>query len=143
MLRMLSKRSDIGGNAWLRCTPRQTMASVIALACGLASVAALCIGWIVVTLLVLACAYWVYLRLTTRGVLSPDYAVGELLSGSLIRRVLVTGCDTGFGNKLAMQLYAQGFHVIATCRLKSSARTLAAHGDRCVAAWACGVCVCC
>uniref|UniRef100_A0A4W3HTB5 Retinol dehydrogenase 7-like n=1 Tax=Callorhinchus milii TaxID=7868 RepID=A0A4W3HTB5_CALMI len=29
--------------------------------------------------------------------------------------VLITGCDTGFGNMLANQLDKQGFHVIAAC----------------------------
>uniref|UniRef100_A0A3B3Q949 Retinol dehydrogenase 1 n=1 Tax=Paramormyrops kingsleyae TaxID=1676925 RepID=A0A3B3Q949_9TELE len=37
------------------------------------------------------------------------------LSGYANKFVLVTGCDSGFGNLLAHQLDQKGFHVIATC----------------------------
>jgi len=29
--------------------------------------------------------------------------------------VVITGCDTGIGNALSLELAQQGYHVIATC----------------------------
>ncbi|GFQ81469.1 estradiol 17-beta-dehydrogenase 2 [Trichonephila clavata] len=36
------------------------------------------------------------------------------------KAVLITGCDTGFGNALAKQLDTKGFHVFASCLSKNS-----------------------
>lgn len=38
--------------------------------------------------------------------------------------VLVTGCDSGFGNLVAKQLDRQGFHVIAACLTESGSAEL-------------------
>lgn len=38
--------------------------------------------------------------------------------------VLVTGCDSGFGNLVAKQLDRQGFHVIAACLTESGSSEL-------------------
>ncbi|KAM9851203.1 uncharacterized protein ACBR49_006501 [Aulostomus maculatus] len=41
------------------------------------------------------------------------------------KHVLITGCDSGFGNLLARQLDQKGFHVIATCLTEKGAADLA------------------
>lgn len=40
--------------------------------------------------------------------------------------MLITGCDSGFGNLLARQLDSKGFHVIAACLSEKGAADLAA-----------------
>ena len=40
------------------------------------------------------------------------------------RYVLITGCDTGFGNALAKSLDSKGCHVFATCLTTKGAQSL-------------------
>ncbi|XP_061696982.1 retinol dehydrogenase 1 isoform X2 [Syngnathoides biaculeatus] len=42
-----------------------------------------------------------------------------------LKHVLITGCDSGFGELLARQLDHKGFHIIAACLTKSGAAELA------------------
>ncbi|XP_037343981.2 retinol dehydrogenase 1 isoform X1 [Pungitius pungitius] len=46
------------------------------------------------------------------------------------RHVLVTGCDSGFGNLLARRLDAKGFHVVAACLTRRGAAALSAAASR-------------
>ncbi|XP_072253189.1 retinol dehydrogenase 1 [Leuresthes tenuis] len=47
------------------------------------------------------------------------------LDGFSQKHVLITGCDSGFGNLLARQLDGKGFHVIAACLTEKGAADLA------------------
>lgn len=42
------------------------------------------------------------------------------------KHVLITGCDSGFGNLLARQLDRKGFHVLAACLTEEGAAELSA-----------------
>lgn len=42
------------------------------------------------------------------------------------KHVFITGCDSGFGNLLAIQLDGRGFHVIAACLTEKGAADLPA-----------------
>ncbi|XP_077392620.1 retinol dehydrogenase 1 isoform X2 [Festucalex cinctus] len=42
-----------------------------------------------------------------------------------LKHVLITGCDSGFGNLLARQLDGKGFHVIAACLTETGSAELA------------------
>lgn len=42
------------------------------------------------------------------------------------KHVLITGCDSGFGNLLARQLDRRGFHVLAACLTEKGAADLSA-----------------
>lgn len=42
------------------------------------------------------------------------------------KHVLITGCDSGFGNLLARQLDRRGFHVLAACLTEKGATDLSA-----------------
>ena len=54
-------------------------------------------------------------------------------AGGKPRRVLVTGCDTGFGNMVAKKLHAEGWRVVAACLTEQAAQALNTEcGDRCV-----------
>lgn len=48
------------------------------------------------------------------------------VDGFTQKHVLITGCDSGFGNLLARQLDRKGFHVIATCLTEKGEADLAA-----------------
>jgi NAD(P)-dependent dehydrogenase (short-subunit alcohol dehydrogenase family) len=43
------------------------------------------------------------------------YFIGKRVISSNGKAVLITGCDSGFGNALALKLNELGFYVIATC----------------------------
>ena len=58
---------------------------------------------------VIAVLYTVISRVCWSGHVSPRTSDCEA------RRVLVTGCDTGFGHSVAIRLYEAGFHVYACC----------------------------
>ena len=76
------------------------------------------VGHTVVTLL----ATWVLYRLAYRLLFSGHESVMD--SNGRPRHVLVTGCDTGFGNGLAKKLHAKGYHVHAGCLFEMSAAQL-------------------
>uniref|UniRef100_A0A8B9RN98 Retinol dehydrogenase 1 n=1 Tax=Astyanax mexicanus TaxID=7994 RepID=A0A8B9RN98_ASTMX len=60
-----------------------------------------------------------------------QHVAGERVIVSSGKHVLITGCDTGFGNLAARQLDQQGFRVIAACLTEagaSSLRSLASPG---------------
>ncbi|XP_019945809.1 retinol dehydrogenase 1 [Paralichthys olivaceus] len=50
----------------------------------------------------------------------------QRVGGFSQKHVLITGCDSGFGNLLARQLDRKGFHVIAACLTEKGAADLAA-----------------
>uniref|UniRef100_A0A3B3Q6T1 Retinol dehydrogenase 1 n=1 Tax=Paramormyrops kingsleyae TaxID=1676925 RepID=A0A3B3Q6T1_9TELE len=57
-----------------------------------------------------------YYLILTYFILLYSYMKDSLKVDSITEKfVLVTGCDSGFGNLLAHQLDQKGFHVIATC----------------------------
>ena len=83
-----------------------------------------------IAVLALACT-WILYRAFYRLVWSGHVSVRD--SEGRPRHVLVTGCDSGFGNGLARQLHAKGFHVHAGCLFQKSATALEGElGDRCV-----------
>ena len=47
-----------------------------------------------------------------------------IISNITDRHVLITGCDTGFGNLLAKHLDKMGFHVFACCLTESAQKEL-------------------
>lgn len=49
---------------------------------------------------------------------------GSRISTVTDKYVLITGCDTGFGNYAAHTFDKQGFRVLATCLTESGARDL-------------------
>lgn len=48
------------------------------------------------------------------------------VDGSERKHVVITGCDSGFGNLLARQLDRKGFHVVAACLTEKGAADLSA-----------------
>ncbi|XP_072542473.1 retinol dehydrogenase 1 [Salminus brasiliensis] len=69
--------------------------------------------WCLLVLLVLAASVW-YVR--------DSLKIGNVRQ----KHVLVTGCDSGFGNLVARQLDRQGFRVIAACLTEAGASSLKA-----------------
>ena len=58
--------------------------------------------------------------------ISKRFAELFRIGGYSERYVLITGCDTGFGNQLAKKLDKIGLNVFACCLTKSAAETLQA-----------------
>uniref|UniRef100_A0A3Q3VXA6 Uncharacterized protein n=1 Tax=Mola mola TaxID=94237 RepID=A0A3Q3VXA6_MOLML len=68
------------------------------------------------------CALIVVFLATIRWYIRDSYKV----DGFSQKHVLITGCDSGFGNLLAWQLEERGFQVIAACLTERGASDLAA-----------------
>ncbi|KAM9804954.1 retinol dehydrogenase 7-like [Neosynchiropus ocellatus] len=69
-------------------------------------------GWSLVIFLLAYVAIWWYIRES-----SEVGAFGQ-------KHVVITGCDSGFGNLLARQLDKKGFHVVAACLTEKGAADL-------------------
>ncbi|KAK6175330.1 hypothetical protein SNE40_013818 [Patella caerulea] len=68
---------------------------------------------------------WLYVIAILIGYWTLKWFLGKLKVENYGEKyVLVTGCDTGFGNLLAKRLDGLGFHVIATCLKQNSADVL-------------------
>ncbi|XP_075334636.1 retinol dehydrogenase 1 [Odontesthes bonariensis] len=78
-------------------------------------------GQIILSHLALACALLLATFAAVRWYIRDSYRV----DGFSQKHVLITGCDSGFGNLLARQLDRKGFHVIAACLTEKGAADLA------------------
>ncbi|KAM4557785.1 retinol dehydrogenase 1 [Odontesthes bonariensis] len=76
---------------------------------------------IILSHLALACALLLATFAAVRWYIRDSYRV----DGFSQKHVLITGCDSGFGNLLARQLDRKGFHVIAACLTEKGAADLA------------------
>lgn len=63
-------------------------------------------------------AAWILYKILDRLIRIPK--IGELSD----RFILVTGCDSGFGNEIARRLDKMGCHVFAACLTESGERQL-------------------
>lgn len=68
---------------------------------------------------------WLYL-VTTVGLyyLLDWYRERQVVSHLQDKYVFITGCDSGFGNLLAMQLDLRGMRVLAVCLMEKGAEQL-------------------
>ncbi|KAM8857520.1 retinol dehydrogenase 7-like [Synchiropus picturatus] len=69
-------------------------------------------GWSLVSFLLAYVVLWWYIRQTSE------------VGGFGQKHVVITGCDSGFGNLLARQLDQKGFHVLAACLTEKGAADL-------------------
>ena len=76
---------------------------------------------IILSHLALTCALLLATFAAVRWYIRDSYKV----DGFSQKHVLITGCDSGFGNLLARQLDGKGFHVIAACLTEKGAADLA------------------
>jgi NAD(P)-dependent dehydrogenase (short-subunit alcohol dehydrogenase family) len=66
-------------------------------------------------------AFWIICVCIIVLFLVFEWVIRQLKIGNYKSRyVLITGCDSGFGNELAKQLEALGFNVLACCLTKSA-----------------------
>lgn len=77
---------------------------------------------VILSHLALTCALLVASVAAIRWYIRDSYKV----DGFNQKHVLITGCDSGFGNLLARQLDRKGFCVIAACLTEKGAADLAA-----------------
>ncbi|KAM6935011.1 retinol dehydrogenase 1 [Xenentodon cancila] len=71
--------------------------------------------------LVLTCVLLLATLAAIRWYIRDSYKVDAFAQ----KHVLITGCDSGFGNLLARQLDLKGFHIIAACLTENGAADLA------------------
>ncbi|TRY92794.1 hypothetical protein DNTS_024865 [Danionella cerebrum] len=78
------------------------------------------------------CCWWCFLVIIAIFVAAWFYRDSCQITGVNEKYVLITGCDSGFGNLAARQLDRRGFHVIAACLTETGAEKLqSTTSDRC------------